>query len=88
MRSILVTAGLALLIGAPMAAQAGEGKAASCKGCHNPERASLAGMDKAKLVASLKAIRAGEKAHPPVLKDMSDEDLEKLAAHFAQAGVD
>ena len=61
-------------------AAAGEAKAQGCAGCHNAGNNSLAGKGEAHLVTQMKAMRAGERAHPPALSDMSDQDINDVAA--------
>jgi cytochrome c553 len=48
----------------------------------------LAGQSKDYLVTALKAYKAGERTNivmSPLAKDLSDADMENLAAHYANA---
>jgi cytochrome c553 len=63
-----------------VAGDVGEAKAQGCAGCHNAANNSLAGKGEAHLVTQMKAMRAGERAHPPALSDMSDQDINDVAA--------
>ena len=64
----------------------GETLAADCVACHNASQTPLAGKDTGSLTSAMKAIRAGERAHPPVLSAASDEDIADMAAFFASSG--
>lgn len=57
-------------------------KAQACVACHNTGMNSLAGKGKDHLITQMKAIRAGDKAHPPVLSDFTDKDIEAVAGHL------
>ena len=78
--------------------QAGAGiraKAAICANCHGTNGVAtsrswpnLAGQSKDFLVNALKAYKAGERTNivmSPLAKDLSDADMENLAAHYANA---
>jgi cytochrome c553 len=74
-------------------AAAGKAKAGSCGGCHGangegkgPAGPTIAGLDEAKFVASMKDYKSGKKASGPmksITASLSDADFENLAAHYA-----
>ncbi len=74
-------------------AAAGKAKAAMCAGCHgsdgislNPLWPNLAGQKEGYLIKQLRAFRDGTRKDPlmgPVAKNLSDEDIENLAAYFS-----
>jgi len=71
----------------------GKAQSASCVACHgvkgispNPQWPNLAGQQEQYLVLSLKAYRDGDRNDPimaPLAKNLSDEDIENLAAYYA-----
>ena len=61
----------------------GEAAAAACGSCHTADKLTLAGKDAAALTEAMTMIRGGDKAHPPVLNDLTEEDIANLAAYFA-----
>lgn len=81
-------------------AKAGELKNAACEGCHGiegfrmayPEVVSvplLGGQSEAYLVAALKAYRAGDRNNTTmraIAASLSDEDINDLAAYYADTG--
>ncbi len=85
---LLLTLALAL----PAIAAATPPQAAVCAGCHgsngispNPQWPNLAGQQKDYLASALKAYRDGGRNNPlmsPVAKNLSDDDIETLAAYF------
>lgn len=88
-----LAAGAALAGGDPAA---GKAKAAVCVGCHgangistNPLWPNLAGQKAPYIVKQLKAFRAGTRQDPlmgPIAKNLSDQDMEDLAAYFSGLG--
>lgn len=96
---ILIAACVALL-GANMAvaegdAAAGEGKAASCAGCHGAagegmgENPALNGLAEADFVAALQAYKSGERENAMMQMfagQLSDQDMADLAAYYAGLG--
>ncbi len=62
-------------------AAAGAEKAAGCKGCHNA-MVNLNGRGADVIAAQTRAIRAGEKAHPPGIAGLCDEDIADIAAYL------
>jgi cytochrome c553 len=67
--------------------------AANCTGCHGPKGAStgdipsIAGMDKARMVALMKAFRDGQKEATVMhqhAKGYSDDQIEAMAEWFAR----
>jgi cytochrome c553 len=76
---------------------AGKAKAEACAGCHgvegvsnNPAWPSLAGQQKAYLVAALKAYKDGSRKNEMMAgmaSGLSDGDMEALAAYFSSASV-
>jgi len=90
--------GAALLAWPPAAiaagdAQAGAAKAALCAACHgqngisgNPLWPSLAGQQEAYLAKQIAAFRDGERVDismQPFVANLTDQDIEDLAAHYA-----
>ncbi len=73
--------------------EAGKAKAAVCAGCHmpdgnsvNPEWPKLAGQAAGYLVRQLKAFKSGDRVNTimePLMKPLSDQDIEDLAAYFS-----
>jgi cytochrome c553 len=74
-------------------AASGAGKAALCAACHGPAGISpnplwpnLAGQQEAYLAKQIKAFRDGSRQEPtmaPFVGNLSDQDADDLAAHFA-----
>ena len=74
-------------------ADAGAAKAALCAACHgqngisgNPLWPSLAGQQEAYLAKQIKAFRDGERVDvsmQPFVANLTDQDVEDLAAHYA-----
>ncbi len=79
----------------PANASPGNAKSASCAPCHgangvspNPAWPSLAGQSKESLVSALKAYKSGARSNAMmtgVARDLSDADIESLAAYYASA---
>jgi len=76
-------------------AAAGEGKAATCAGCHGAagegmgENPTLAGLAEADIVAALQAYKSGERENAMMQMfagQLSDEDMADLAAYYAGLG--
>ncbi|MEF3192699.1 MAG: cytochrome c [Halothiobacillaceae bacterium] len=73
---------------------AGEKKAAVCFACHGKDGhpamknyPTLAGQSREYLVVALKGYRDGTRLDPimaPMAKPLKDEDMENIAAYFAQ----
>ena len=73
--------------------KAGHAKSSTCAGCHgangigiSEEFPNLAGQKHKYLVKQLKAFRSGERKNPimqVMVKNLSDQDIEQLAAWFA-----
>lgn len=73
--------------------EAGRQKAKVCIGCHgpdgisvNPEWPNLAGQHERYLIKSIKAYRDGGRDDPamsPMVTNLSDDDIEDLAAFYA-----
>lgn len=90
---------LTVLVLAPLSAfadgdaEAGEAKAVACAGCHGPEGIStnpmwpsLAGQKEKYLAKQLRDFREGRRANPvmaPIVRGLSDEDIEDLAAYYS-----
>ena len=101
-RAGLLSLGLAGALPAAMAegdAGAGRWKAIPCMGCHGIEGYSnvyptyhvpkIGGQHEAYLAEALKAYRAGRRAHRTMraqAASLSDQDIDDLAAYFAQGG--
>ncbi len=97
MRWIAWAAACVLLSGQAMAAgdpEAGKAKTAACAGCHgadgHPPKGTqypaLAGRDAAELVAAMKEYKDGKRKDPTMqmmMKPLSDQDMENIAAYFA-----
>ncbi len=79
-------------------AQSGQLKAETCLGCHSAPNADNAypmyrvpkvgGQNALYLVSALKAYRAGERPHKTMqanASNLSDQDIEDIAAFFANA---
>lgn len=93
MKKIIV--GLVVLLINISAAHAGDAPAAAqaCMACHgkngvssNPEWPNLAGQKAGYLVRQLQAFRDGERSNPamaPFVNNLSDKDIEVLAAFYA-----
>ena len=74
-------------------AEAGAAKAALCAACHgqkgvsgNPLWPSLAGQQEQYLAKQIKAFRDGERTDvsmQPFVANLTDQDIEDLAAHYA-----
>lgn len=74
-------------------AGAGEAKSVACAACHgpdgnspNPEWPKLAGQHPAYLVTQLHAFKAGQRQNAmmaPMAKNLSEQDMQDLAAYFA-----
>ncbi len=73
---------------------AGKAKTAACAGCHgadgHPPKGTkyptLAGRDPAELVAAMKEYKEGKRKDPTMqmmMKPLSDQDMENIAAYFA-----
>jgi len=82
-------------------AAAGVAKAQTCLGCHGVEHyvnvypsyhvPKIAGQHEAYLIAALKAYRGKLRAHPTMQANaglLTDQDIEDIAAYFANAGGD
>lgn len=75
-------------------AEAGKAKTATCVACHGPAGVSanplwpnLAGQKDQYLIKQIKAFRDGEREDPmmaPMVKPLSDQDIEDLAAYYSQ----
>ena len=98
MKRILLTAGVAALLGAMGAAQAagdaaaGKTKAAGCAGCHGANgegvkpNPALAGKSADEIVQALKDYKSGKRANPmmkALSTPLSDQDMANLGAHYA-----
>jgi cytochrome c553 len=69
---------------------AGEPLSANCGGCHgargvshDPMVPSLAGQEPNYLVTAIKAYRSHERSHEDMVTDISDEEIESIAAFYA-----
>ena len=77
MRTLLISIAMFLTITGTAAAGADD----ACMKCHDPDgKTSLAGTGVDALIEKMTAIRDGDVKHPPVLKDLSDEDIAAIAA--------
>jgi cytochrome c553 len=97
--STLLALGL-LLTGAAEAGDAaiGKRKAKMCQTCHGidglariPTAPHIAGESQVYLVTQLKAFRSGTRTHEImslIAKDLSDEDIENLAAWYSGIEID
>ncbi len=65
-------------------AQAAAAKAKSCAACHNA-MVSLKGRGTDVITGQIKAIRTGDKEHPPGLASLCEEDLKDIAAYLNTA---
>ncbi len=91
----LIIVGALLATGEVMAGgdvKAGDGKAASCVGCHGAngegfgDNPAIAGLDVELFKSSMQAYKSGEKEDPMMnmlVAPLSDEDIADLAAYFA-----
>jgi cytochrome c553 len=100
LRILVAAAFAALVVPAQAAgdAAAGAKKNFQCQGCHGvidwktafPELyhvPKLGGQKAAYLVSALKAYKSGDRDHPTmraIAADLSDQDMEDLAAYYAQ----
>ena len=94
---LLVVAALAPAAGRGGDAAAGKAKAAMCAVCHGelgvsqaPDAPHLAGQPEVYLVQQLKAYRSGKRVHEVMsvmAKQLSDADVENLAAWYASIAV-
>ncbi len=85
MRKMLLLLVLAMVFPLPAFAgdtASGKTKAQGCVGCHNAGTNSLSGKGEALLISQIKAIRAGEKDHPPVMSGLSDQDIDAIAIYL------
>jgi len=90
---ILLLVSLTSMYGVACAADAGAEKSMLCAGCHgtdgisvSPEIPNLAGQKENYLANTLRAFRAGERTNPIMMSiagDLSDEEIDALAAHFS-----
>lgn len=74
-------------------AEAGKNKANTCAACHgaagvsnNPLWPNLAGQKDQYLIAQIKAFRDGQRENAmmaPMVKPLSDQDIEDLAAYYS-----
>lgn len=62
-------------------AATGESKAEGCAACHNAI-VSLNGRGADAIADQMKAIRSGDRNHPPGLADLSDEDIADIAVYL------
>ena len=96
MKKTIITTLLLLNLGVSVQAadvEAGKAKSALCAACHGPAGISnnplwpnLAGQKEAYLVKQIKAFKSGERKDPsmaPMVATLSDEDIENLAAYYA-----
>jgi cytochrome c553 len=68
-------------------AAAGKTKAESCMDCHAGE--DFEGMSKAEIAAAIRAAMKGDVKHPPGLDEISEADVNDVAAYFAaEAGAE
>jgi cytochrome c553 len=66
-------------------AAAGAAKAESCMDCHAGE--DFEGMSLEEIAAAIRAALAGEIKHPPGMDEISEADVDDVAAYFyAEAG--
>lgn len=78
-------------------AAAGKAKSTACAACHgpdgnspNPEWPKLAGQHPAYLVEQLRAFKAGQRHNAmmaPMAQDLSEQDMQDLAAYFASQAL-
>jgi cytochrome c553 len=66
-------------------AAAGEAKADACLDCHEPAE-DFKGKSAEEIEAMIRAARAGEVKHKPVINELAEEDIADVAAWFAQEG--
>ena len=77
MRTLLISIAMFLTI----TGTAGAGAADACMNCHGPDaKYSLVGTGVDVLVEKMTTIRDGGVKHPPLLTDLTDEDLATIAA--------
>jgi cytochrome c553 len=77
MRTLLISIAMFLTI----TGTAGAGAADACMTCHGPDaKYSLVGTGVDVLVEKMTAIRDDGVKHPPLLTDLTDEDLATIAA--------
>ncbi len=62
-------------------AAAGKAKADSCMDCHAGE--DFEGMSTAEIAAAIRAALSGQVKHPPALDEISEADVDDIAAYFA-----
>ena len=85
MRILIVLFALLLTFEAPAGEpDAANAQAESCLACHKG-KLSLKGRGSDVLVEQIRAIRAGDKKHPPGLDKLSEDDLEAIAAYLDEA---
>lgn len=88
---LALTAGLILVASSAHAGDASAGKAksencAQCHGDNGKDDPSIAGMEEAKFIKTMKAYQSGERNHKKMMKaasGLSDADLADLAAYYA-----
>ena len=78
---IFLTAFLSCLHAAAADDATGAAESAACAACHNT-MVNLKGRGAAAIAEQIGAIRAGEKAHPPGLAELSEEDIAIIAAYL------
>jgi cytochrome c553 len=98
MKRVLLTAGIAALLGAMSAAQAagdaaaGKIKASGCAGCHGANgegvkpNPALAGKPADEFIQAMKDYKSGKRNNPmmkALAAPLSDQDLANLGAHYA-----
>jgi cytochrome c553 len=62
-------------------AAAGKTKAESCMDCHAGE--DFEGMSSAEIAAAIRAALKGDVKHPPGLGEITEADVDDVAAYFA-----
>ncbi len=87
--TLMISLPLAVFSAAALAGDAAAGKAKAealyCMDCHAGE--DFEGMSAAEIAAATRAAMAGETSHPPGLEDVTEADVDDLAAYFyAEAG--
>lgn len=85
---------LATLTAAAGDAAAGKARSVTCAACHGqdgislvPSYPNLAGQKKDYLVSALNAYKSGARTNPlmqPMVASLSDEDIQNLAAYYAE----
>ncbi len=99
MRAMIAALSMGLLAMAPGSAhaggdpEAGKAKSAVCAGCHgidgnstNPQWPKLAGQHAIYLVTAVHAYKSGARKNSlmkPMVQELSDEDIEDLAAFYS-----